>query len=88
MTPSQIAKSYGAKSVNEIAEFHNKTRMQVIHTHRLSEEDFEYMCWQWAKAKAPYAKFLRRAFIDGVILCGLPDGNAANMANMKGYSDE
>lgn len=86
-TPSEIAKSYGAKSLKEIAEFHGKGSNRMWDIFKRDPDEFDLMCWKWAKANAPYAPFLRRAFIDGVLLVGLPDGNAEKMASDKGYLD-
>lgn len=84
-TPSEIAKSYGAKSLKEVADFHGKFPNRMWDIFKRDPDEFDLMCWRWAKANAPYAPFLRRAFIDGVLQCGLPDGNATTLAEYKGY---
>ncbi len=86
-TASEIAKQYQAKSLTEVAEFHGVTTQTMRNTFKRDPDEFDLMCWKWAKANAPYAPFLRRAFIDGVLLVGLPDGNAEKMASDKGYRD-
>lgn len=85
MTASEIAKSYGAKTLKEVAEHHGKLPQNLIKVFHRNKEEFEQLCWQWAKAKSPHADQLRRAFIDGALATGLPDGNASNLATMKGY---
>lgn len=86
-TASEIAKQYQAKSLTEVAEFHGVTTQTMRNTFKRDPDEFDLMCWKWAKSNAPYALFLRRAFIDGVLLVGLPDGNAEKIASDKGYRD-
>lgn len=86
-TASEVAKQYQAKSLTEVAEFHGVTTQTMRNTFKRDPDEFDLMCWKWAKANAPYTEYLRRAFIDGVLLVGLPDGNAEKMASDKGYRD-
>lgn len=83
MTPSETAKSYGAKSLTEIAEWHKTTAHTMRQIHKRDINEFECMCWKWAKKNAPHAKFLRRAFIEGSVLLGATD--AELIADINGY---
>lgn len=86
MSPSEIAKSYGAKSLKEVAEFHGMSPQWLWKIFKKDFDEFDLLCWKWAKAKASYAPYLRRAFIDGVIALGLSDEQAGNLATMKEYN--
>lgn len=83
MTTSEIAKSYGAKSLTEVAEWYGIAAHTMRQIHKRDINEFERMCWKWAKKNAPHARFLRRAFVEGSVLLGATD--AELIADMNGY---
>lgn len=87
MTPSQVAKSYGAKSVKEVAEFHGMTQRNVyrLFDTKLGPERFESMCWQWCKSQSPFAQHLSNAFIDGCSMFVDSLSTAKQIAKKQGY---
>lgn len=86
MTPSDTAKSYGAKSLKEVAEYHKISTQWMWRLFNKNFDEFDRLCWEWAKKNSPHSSMMRRAFIDGILCLNQPIETAEVIAITKGYS--
>lgn len=88
MTPSQIAKKYGAKQLKDVAEFHGITPQALFYHYKKNAGRFESMCWEFAKSKSDFAELLTKAFVEGCECFGESKQSAEAVAKIKGYKND